>query len=102
MPSASDIGSYTIELEAHFVDDDQTKVQTSFSLEVISQQTDIANTCRSDEIMTTFIVNTISYQIGITGEILITPTWEPNSIEDCPSQYIMYRLVDNIQRRLTS
>ena len=69
MPSVSDIGSYTILLEAHTIADNQTKIQTSFTIQVISEETEIANTCRSDEIMTTFIVDTISYQIGITGEV---------------------------------
>ena len=64
MPTASDIGSYSIELEANFVDNDQTKIQTSFSVEVISEESETMQKCREDEIVTDFSIDTISYQIG--------------------------------------
>ena len=78
--------------------------QTSFKVEVISEETDTANQCAADEIepMTDFDVGLVKYEIGVTGEILIAPTWSPNSMEDCPFKYIVYRLLNGgeEQRRI--
>ena len=61
---------------------------------------EIASGCLSDEIFTSFSVDPITYLIGQTGVIEVSPTWS-NTVAGCPSEYNVYRLDDGVQRSLT-
>ena len=80
MPSASDIGKYVILIEGETISENHEELEpstasSSFTIEVISEQTEIAEKCADDEITTDFTVESIRYEIGVSAEVLIEPTW---------------------------
>ena len=72
-------------------DSGETKIETSFTVNIISEETETMLRCHDDEITTSFTVDPISYEIGLTGELKITPTWDANTIADCPSEFVFLR-----------
>ena len=72
-------------------DSGETTIETSFAVNIISEETETMKRCENDEITTTFTFDPISYEIGLTGELKIAPTWDANTIADCPSEYIFLR-----------
>ena len=80
MPSASDIGKYVILIEGETIIENNEELEpasasSSFTIEVISEQTEIAGKCADDEIITDFTIESIRYEIGVSAEVLIEPTW---------------------------
>ena len=90
-----EVGQYEIALLAYLQDEDETTTQRSFIVTVISQETELTNQCREDQILTDFTVEPIDYKIGVTGVINIEPEWQPNSIQDCPSEFMLLILGDD-------
>ena len=53
-----------------------------------------------DEITTDFTVDgVISYEIGVSEKVTIAPTWAPNTVQDCPSEYLVLLLVNSEEAR---
>ena len=60
--------------------------------------------CRDDEIRTTFTVEPINYKIGLSGKLVISPTWEESKVADCPTEFLVLKKneVDDDWERLMS
>ena len=90
-PTGADLGVYVISVIARTIgveSQSQTEVEMQIELE-------IASGCLTDEIYTSFSVDPITYLIGQTGVIEVSPTWS-NTVAGCPSEYNVYRLDDGV------
>ena len=63
----------------------------------------VSNQCSEDQILTDYTADTVSYDIGMTGEVLIAPEWQSNSVDErCLSEYKLFILeASGEQRDLT-
>lgn len=50
---------------------------------------EIAPGCLEDEIETSFTFENYEYTIGRTGSVEVAPSWEANSVQGCPSEYVL-------------
>ena len=85
----SDLGDYDISVVAVVVDGNQIE---NISEELIIDFT-VLNGCKDDEVTTDFTVDAVTFDIGVSNDVEIRPTWNANTISGCPTTFELFRVV---------